>query len=93
MSKIRSIEILLFELIIYLVIWVFNEYLATMLSLIFGTIFLLILLISLIVEWIERSKVPRWYFSLMFMSVLAPILAAVIYLSISGSMDWMEGNL
>lgn len=93
MSKIRSIEVLLFQLIIYLIIWVFNEYLATMLSLIFGTIFLLILLISLIVEWIERSKVPRWYFSLMLMSVLAPIIAAIIYLGISGSMEWMEGDL
>lgn len=92
MSKIRSIEILLIELILYMLIWFFNEYLATLLSLIFGTICLLILLISLVVELIERSKVPRWYFSFMFMSVLAPLLAAIIYLGISGGMDWMEGN-
>lgn len=93
MSKIRTIEILMFEIIIYLLIWFVNEYMATMLSLIFGTICLLILLISLVVEFIERSKVPRWYFGLMAMSVIAPILAAIIYLGISGSMGWMRGEL
>lgn len=93
MSKIRTTEILLIEVIIYLILWFFNEYLATMLSLILGTICLLILLISLVVEWIEHSKVPRWYFAFMFMSVLAPILAAIIYLGISGNMDWMESGL
>lgn len=90
MGKIRTLEILMVEIIIYLFIWMLNEYLATMLSLIFGTICLLILLISLVVEFIERSKVPKWYFGFMAMSILAPILAAAIYLGITGNIDWLR---
>lgn len=90
MIKLRPIEILLIEVAIYIVLWLIDDYLATLLSLIFGSIFLLLLLISLIVEWIERSKVPRWYFTFMLMSALAPIIAAIIFLSISGGLEWMK---
>ena len=91
MSKIRPIEILLIETIIYIIMWMTNDYLATMISLIFGCIFLLILIISVIVEMIERSRVPRWYFSFMLMSVIAPLLAAVIYITINGgNLEWMQ---
>lgn len=89
MERIRPIEILLGEVVIYLIIWVFNDYMATMLSLIFGSIFLLILLVSLVVELVERSKVPRWYFTLMGISVLAPIIAAILYTLINRGMEWM----
>jgi hypothetical protein len=77
-------------MVIYLLMWLFNDYLASLLSIILGTICLLILLISLIVEAIERSKVPRWYYFFLAVSVLAPIVAAVIYLFISGGVDWMK---
>ncbi len=90
MEKIRPIEILLAEVIVYILLWLANDYLATLLSLIFGSIFLLILVISIIVEIVERSKVPRWYFFFMLMSVLAPIIAAAIFLLISGGLEWMR---
>lgn len=90
MERIRPFEIFLAELVLYLILWIFNDYLASMLSLILGTICLLILVISLIVEAIERSKVPRWYYYFLGMSVLAPIVAAVIYIFISGGVDWMK---
>ena len=89
MERIRPIEILLGEMAIYLIIWVFNDYLAAMLSLIFGSIFLLILLTSLVVELVEKSKVPRWYFTFMGLSVLAPVLAAILYALINKGMGWM----
>lgn len=89
MERIRPIEILLGEVVIYLLIWVFNDYMATMLSLIFGSIFLLILLVSLVVELVEKSKVPRWYFLFMGLSVLAPILAAIVYALINKGMEWL----
>lgn len=89
MESIRSIEILLGEVVIYLIIWVLNDYLASMLSLIFGSIFLLILLVSLVVELVEKSKVPRWYFTFMGLSVLAPVIAAVLYTLINRGMEWL----
>ena len=89
MQRIRPIEILLAEVAAYLLIWVFNDYLAAMLSLIFGSIFLLILLTSLVVELVEKSKVPRSYFIIMGLSVLAPVIAALLYLLINKGMEWM----
>ncbi|MCB0570526.1 MAG: hypothetical protein KDC66_12205 [Phaeodactylibacter sp.] len=89
MERLRPFEILLGETILYLLIWMANDYMASMLSLIFGGIFLLILLVSLVVELVERSRVPRWYFTFMGVSVIAPILAAVLYSLFSGGMGWM----
>lgn len=85
-------EIFLIEVLLYLVCWLLNDYLASMISLIFGSLFLVILLISLVVEVVERSKVPRWYFYFMLASVIAPLLSAGIYLSIMQGVDWMNIN-
>lgn len=89
MITLRPIEILLIEVAFYIALWLLNDYLASLLSLIFGSIFWLLLLISLVVEWVEKSKVPRWYFTFMLMSALAPVIAAIIYLSISGGVSWL----
>ena len=90
MDKIRPLEILLGEMVIYILLWLFNDYLATLISLSLGGIFFFILLISLMVEWIERSKVPMWYYKFMVVSVLAPLISAGIYLFLSGGLSWME---
>lgn len=85
-------EIFLVEVLLYLLCWLVNDYLASMISLIFGFLFLSILLVSLVVELVERSKVPRWYFYFMLLSVVAPLLSAGIYLSIMEGVDWMNLN-
>lgn len=72
-------ETFLAQFVLYLLLWILNPYLAGLLSLIFGGVILVILLISLIVEWIEPSKVPRSYFRYMAVCVLAPALAAGLY--------------
>lgn len=91
MVKLRPIEILLIEIAFYIILWLLDDYLASLLSLIFGSIFLLLLLISIVVEWIEKSKVPRWYYSFMLVSALAPFIAALIFLAISGGLEWLQG--
>ena len=90
--RLRLGEIFLIQVVFYLLCWLSNDYLASMISLIFGTLFLVILLISLVVEMIERSRVPRWYFYFMLLSVLAPVLSAAVYLSITQGVDWMNIN-
>lgn len=90
MNRTRVFEIFLAEVVIYLVMWLTNDYLATMLSLIFFCICLLILIISLIVEWIDRSKVPAWYFWLLTASTLAPLIAALLFVAINGEIPWMK---
>lgn len=89
MQRLRPIEILLAEVLLYLFLWVANDYLAAMLSLIFGSVFLLILLVSLVVEVVEKSKVPKWYFTFMGLSVLAPIIAATLYALVNKGLEWL----
>ena len=84
MRKLSLFELFLIELIIYLVIWFANDYLGTIVTIIFTTITFCILLISFIVEWIEPSKVQRSYYQIMGISILAPLVAAAIYIGIVG---------
>ena len=77
-------EIFLLELIAWLALWLLNDYLATLLTLILGAIVSAVLLLALIAEWIERSKVPRRYFHVMGLSALAPLVAAALYLLLFG---------
>ncbi len=85
----RPIELFLLEFIFYIVLWIWNDYLASMVSAIFGTIIFFILIISLIVEAIERSKVPRSYFWFMLVSLLAPIIVTIIMVFVGGTPEWL----
>lgn len=87
--SIRPFEIFLIETVIYLALWLINDYLASMLSLILAVICFSILVISLLVELVEKSKVPRWYYYFMAASVLSPILAGLVYFFISGELNWV----
>ncbi len=72
-------EIFLLETVTWLILWLLNDYMATLLTLIIGAIVLAVLLLALISEAIERSRVPRRYFYVMGLSVLAPLVAAILY--------------
>lgn len=89
LKKLKLEEILLIEIIFYFAVWMIDEYMATMISLIFGTICLMILLTSLVVDKIEKSNVPQWYYKVLTVSVIAPIVAAMIYSGIIGGIRWM----
>jgi hypothetical protein len=83
-------EFFLLQAIIYTALWLWDEYVATILTLSFSAIPAFILIISLISEAIEKSKVPRWYFSYMLISVLTPlIIAAFFWVLHKGQFDWM----
>lgn len=78
------LEIFLFEVVLWLGLWLLTDYVATLLTLAVGAIVSAILVIALLAEWVERSKVPRSYFSIMALSLLAIIVAAGIYIIIFG---------
>ena len=89
--RLSLLEIFLLEVVVWLGLWLLNDYLATLLTLIIGAIVLAVLLIALIAEAIERSKVPRKYFYVMWLSVVAPLAAAALYLFIfGGSLSFLE---
>jgi hypothetical protein len=90
MQSKRLAEIFLAETIVYVLLWLTNDYLATLLSVVFAGIFLFILLISLLAEWIERSGVPRSYYGFMVVSILSPLLTAALMLAILGIPEWLS---
>jgi len=82
MPKIRPFELFLIQFIIYSVLWLWNEYLASLFTLVFTAIAIFILAISLMAELIEPSKVPRWYFSSM--------VAAIVFVYLVGmEFEWL----
>ena len=91
--KLRPFEIFLIQIVFYLILWLSDQYLAVLLSLIFGSICFFILLIASIAELIERSRISKWYFGLMIASVLAPVIIGGLMVLIFGTPEWMlEGN-
>ncbi len=91
-STIRSymaITILL-QSVIYSAIWLWNEYVASYITLIFPAMILIILILSGIADWIEPSRIPGWYYKVMMVSIAIPILiAAVFYFIYDGKIDWL----
>jgi hypothetical protein len=91
MQKISLIEIFLIEFILFSLLWLWDDYIGSMITIVFSFIFFFILVISLIVEIIEQSKVPRWYFSFMAVSIFAPIAAAFIFIYFVGAeFEWLS---
>ncbi len=82
--RIGTLEIFVAQLITWLLLWLLNDYLATLLTLILTAIVLAVLIIALLSEWIEPSRVPRRYFTIMAVSALAPVIAALLFVVIFG---------
>jgi hypothetical protein len=82
--RLSLLEILILETAAWLGLWLVSDYLASLLTLVLGAIVSAILLIALISEAIERSKVPRRYFQIMAVSLAAIVIAAGIYLTLLG---------
>ncbi|MCB0637179.1 MAG: hypothetical protein KDC54_11205 [Lewinella sp.] len=85
-----TLEAFLLQIMAYLLLWWWDDYLATLLSLIFGGIALFLLVISRLVEWVERSRVSKAYYRLMLYCFLAPLLAGILGLLLRQGVSWME---
>lgn len=91
MRGLSLLESFMLQLVIYILIWIVNDYVASMLLLIVPVIGTAILLLSLIFELIEPSKIPKSYYKYMLTIILAPIVVAVIYFYMNGfQLDWLE---
>src|SRR5688500_4615198 len=83
--------IALAQAVMYASIWLWNEYVATYITIIFPVMILLILLLSAIAEWIEPSRIPRWYYQLMVISIVIPVLiGAIFYIIYEGRFDFLQ---
>lgn len=91
MPRLRLFEIFLLEILIYLVLWLWNDYIASLISVLMIAIFTGILIVAIIAELIEKSKVPRSYFYFMAGSVLIPIIVGLIFFWLmGGELEWQE---
>ena len=91
-SNIETIIICFLSEFVFLIgIWLWNDYIATILTFLISGICLAILLISLIAELLERSNISRLYFQLMLLTMLTPIIVAVCYIWLmDGYILWLN---
>lgn len=92
MKKNYILEVALVETVVFLLLWLWNPYIGFMLTLFFVGISFLVLVISLIAELIEKTKITRAYFWWMATSVLVPLIIAAFFVWTSGEgiEDWMQ---
>lgn len=84
-GSVSVLEYLLLETVFLVIAWYFYPYLGLLLSVVFATIILAILLISLVIELIEKSKISKKYFITLFLLGAMPIvLIAVFYMVYDG---------
>lgn len=81
---------LLGQLLLYLLVMLYDEYAGQLLALIVGAIVLGIFVISLIVELIQPSRVRSSYYQLMVSGWLAPVLALVGFVLLRGEIGWLS---
>ena len=79
----------LLQLVLYLGLMLVDEYGGTLLAVILGSICLAVWVISLIVEWIEPSRVTGAYYKYIFTGWLAPLMALIGYVMLRGEIDWL----
>lgn len=84
-------EILLLEAIFFTILWIVDDYVALILTIALTAIIGAVLIISVVSEQIERSKVPKSFFWTLFWAVFPPFIIAIIYYQvIEGHYTWLQ---
>ncbi|MBP7273183.1 MAG: hypothetical protein KA974_05045 [Saprospiraceae bacterium] len=91
MDNTRLLLVFLIELIIYFLVWQWNNFIASYVTLIFAAISFFVLIISVISDRIERSNIASWYYKFMVINILAPIISVLLYLVTGGEFTWAKG--
>jgi hypothetical protein len=81
----------LVECVLFCSVWLWNEYVASYATIILPGVMAVILLISLIADLIEPSRIPRWYYFIMVITILIPLVVGMFFLYIyGGKLAWMK---
>jgi len=84
LKSIGLLEICLIQVVFYSTIWFIDDYFAILITVIMTLIIFAVLIISLITELIEKSRVPRSYFTWMIASTLIPLAVAAFFVMVLG---------
>lgn len=79
LTKRHLLEIFLAQLVLYIAIFLWDDHVGFLLCLIFAVISFAIVVISYIVEFIEKSRVPSWYYQLLWICVICPVLVLLFF--------------
>jgi hypothetical protein len=91
MWRLNVFEIFLLQLILYGLLWLWDEYVASYACLILPVVIAAVLLISWIADLIEPARIGRKYYAVMAVSVIAPVLvAAFFYFIYGGDIAWLK---
>ena len=91
MNRDKLIVIALVQAIFYTLIWMYNDYVALILSLAFALISFTILVISWIADRIEYARAGSWYYPLLTLSFIIPlVLTGLFWFFKGGEMSWMK---
>ncbi|WP_116124219.1 hypothetical protein [Lewinella sp. IMCC34183] len=80
---------LLAQLIGYLLILLYDDYLGTLLALILGVIALAVWVLSYVVEWIQASRVSPRYYRYLLTVWVAPLIALLGFIFLRGGVAWL----
>ena len=87
----RIIEVCFMEAILYILLWMWNDLIATIISLSFAGIAFCILIVSFIAERLDKSKVSSWYYYFMTASFVVPLVVTAFFSVLKlGHFDWMK---
>src|SRR5574338_1478498 len=83
--------VVLAECVIFSAVWLWDEYVATYATIILPGVMAVILLLSLIAQWIEPARIPKWYYYIMVISILIPLVVGMFFVYIyGGNLAWMK---
>lgn len=86
----NTLLLFLLNVIIYSGLMLYDEYAGFLLAVILGSISFAIWGISLIVEWIQPSKVTKTYYGLVFAGWLGPLVAIFGFIALRGEIGWLN---
>ena len=90
--RVSIFEIFLLQVVLYSALWLIDEYVASYMCIIIPAVTLALLLVSLLAELFERSRISRKYFWIMGVSILAPVVVgSFFYILYDGRLDWLTG--
>ena len=75
----KPFEIFMIQLMGYIIVFLWDQHVAYLLSLIIAVVVLAVLIISYLVEKVEPSKVPPSYYRFMWVLFAAPALALMFF--------------
>src|SRR6478736_9016569 len=87
----KMLIVVLVVSIIFTALWLWNQYVATFSTIILAGVMLVILIFSLVADLIEKSRIPKWYYYVLVISIVVPLVVGLFFVYIhGGELEWMK---